>query len=477
VRRVTALLALVAAAMAVAAAPASAAPDGPIADRCAEVNGALVAPCYGADVLARDATAACRWTGALPDGTCSVPPEPPVSEAAIQAYRESWIHRAMGLQYALANDVGFRDAPWVGTHNSFNSIAEMGPTLSDMDSNQQLSLTDQLRIDMRSLELDVHWFPSVHEGAQRAPVVCHAQPDPHAGCSIERPLEPVLDEIAAWLRDHPGQVLLLYLEDHLDDEAGYDAGAAAVRSALGDLLYAPAAGRTASCTEIPLTLSRKDVLAAGRQVVIVSDCGAGTAWRGVAFGWSGHEETRPIGYRDFPDCGPDYPRATYDAKLVRYFEDSTWLTTTVAAAGQGEVDDGITPETAAAMARCGVDLIGLDQVLPDDGRLESLVWSWAPNEPAAGSDCAMARADGRWETRACDESHRVACRAADGSWTVPVAAVAQALAATACADLGLTFSVPRTGYENALLREAAGGSEVWLGYGRSGDGWAAADQR
>src|SRR4051812_11636050 len=34
------------------------------------------------------------------------------------------------FQHRLADDVGFANAPWVGTHNSFNSVAEMGPTLS-----------------------------------------------------------------------------------------------------------------------------------------------------------------------------------------------------------------------------------------------------------------------------------------------------------------------------------------------------------
>ena len=106
-----------------------------------------------------------------------------------------------------------RNAPWVGTHNSFNSIAEMGPTLSDVDSNQQLSLTDQLRIDVRSLELDLHWFPSVSTSSspRRLP---RARPST-TGCTIEKPLGPVFDEIAAWLRSHRDQVLLLYLEDHL----------------------------------------------------------------------------------------------------------------------------------------------------------------------------------------------------------------------------------------------------------------------
>jgi hypothetical protein len=108
--------------------------------------------------------------------------------------QDPWLTQALELQHRLGDALPLRDAMWVGTHNSFNSTAEMGPTLSDTDANQQLSLTDQLRIDVRSLELDVHWFPSAASGGARAPVVCHAESQ-HEGCSIEKELGPVLGEI------------------------------------------------------------------------------------------------------------------------------------------------------------------------------------------------------------------------------------------------------------------------------------------
>src|SRR4051794_37516564 len=77
---------------------------------------------------------------------------------------EAWTQRALALQYELGSDMPLRNAPWAGTHNSFNSSAEMGPTLSAMDSNQGLPLQDQLALGIRSLELDVHWFPSASAG-------------------------------------------------------------------------------------------------------------------------------------------------------------------------------------------------------------------------------------------------------------------------------------------------------------------------
>src|SRR3954471_3498852 len=383
----------------VCCAPASAAPSGDAYTACAQADKRLGTMCYGADVAVRDGKATCRRAG----GPCQ-------PEADVSGWDRTWAHRALSLQYALGNDLGLRDAPWVGTHNSFNSIAEMGNTVSDADANQQLSLPDQLAIDVRSIEIDMHsWL-----GGQ---VVCHARgaDQRHAGCSAEKAVGPVVDEIAGWLRAHPRQVLLLYIEDNLDGPADHDAAAAAVKHSLGSLLYPPPAAAGDCRDNLPLTLSRDDVLRAGRQVVIVSGCGEGAAWRSLAFDWSAHEENRPVGYTDLPKCG-DYTRATYDAKLIRYYEDSTWLTAGASNFGQSSVDDGITPATAAKMMRCGVDLIGLDQLLPGDGRLDALVWSWAPGQPAAkGGDCAVALASGRWEVSPCGDGDAVACRDAAGA--------------------------------------------------------------
>jgi hypothetical protein len=481
-RRRTTLAALVGvlAAFALCAAGAGAASEGgPITRNCTRVDERLRAPCRGAEVIGSAGTATCRWAGA-PTPACTTPVTPRVSAEAVDAFRGSWVDRALRAQYELGNDVGLRNAPWVGTHNSFNSTAEMGPTLSDTDANQQLSLIDQLRIDVRSLELDVHWFPSVRSGGSRAPVVCHAEGN-HGGCTIEKEFGPVLGQIASWLRrpGNRGQVLLLYVEDHLDDAAGYDAGADAVNDRLGELVYRPSGP---GCTPLPLGLTREEVLDSGAQVVIVGGCGEGSAWPGVAFDWAAHEETRPQGYSDFPTCGGDFDRATYDATLIRYFEDSTGLTAGASLVGAAETDDGITPPTAAQMARCGVDLLGMDQLLPDDGRLRNLVWSWAPGQPAVG-DCAVQRLHpgfphGRWQTRACTQRRPAACRTAAGLWFVGPTAVTKRAAAVQCRRRAAELAVPRTGYEAQRLRVAmqyAGITEAWLGYHRAASGrWVAA---
>jgi hypothetical protein len=385
--------------------------------------------------------------------------------AGVAAFEGSAEHETLLFQQALSGDLGMRDAPWPGTHNSFNSNAEMGPALSAKDSNQQLTLVDQLRLGVRSLELDVHlWLGR--------PAVCHSQ-SRHEGCTVERSLDEVLAPVAEWLRAHPREVVLLYLENHLDDEAGHDAGAEVVRSRLGSMLYAP---RGSGCVQLPDALTRDAVLGAGAQVVVVGDCGPGAGWNAVAHAWDAHREARPRGFEGFPACGPDFTRAEYDARLIRYYEDSTFLTAAAAETGHTSRDDGLTPETAAAMARCGVELLGFDQLVPGDGRLEALVWSWAAGVPSEGA-CAVARAsDGRWETAPCRRPRPAACRTPAGDWHV-TRAVPASRAAAACARLGATHAAPRTARENALLRAAAGDRPALLGLRGSSGAWTPLDQR
>jgi len=418
----------------------------------------LLAPCVGVGKLGERASAECRRFGVVDDEACSTRVGRRVVRAEITKYQSSDTHRTLAFQYALAGDIPLRNAPWAGTHNSFNSTSE-DPTASHTDSNQQLSLTDQLRLDVRSLELDVHWLPSPRAGGAFAPVVCHGQGS--AGCTTERLLADRLPEIRTWLDDHRDQVLLLYLEDQIDDPAGYDAAAKVVRDTFGKRLYKP---RGPGCTTVPLQLTRDAIVAAGAQVLIVSNCGSG-AWPGVAHQWpsSVRFEDRPHGYRPYPACGPPGPGRSEDL-IVRYFEDSTFVSPAAEPTGMGSPDDGLTPATVRAMVRCGVDLFGFDQLLPGDGRLDALTWSWAPGEPRESEGaCAVQRDDGRWETASCREPHRPACRSAGGRWTVLAKRVQQRLAEKACARARLLFATPRTGAENAALGDAApDGASVWL---------------
>jgi hypothetical protein len=390
------------------------------------------------------------------------------------AFHGSWVDRALNLQYRLAGDVGLRNAPFIGTHNSYNSVAEMGVTSSTSDPNQQLSIAEQLNLDIRAIELDVHWTVTPSTG-QLAPVVCHAFPN-HFPCSTEKTLGPVLDEINGWLREpaNSDQVLFLYLEDHLDNQTGYDAAAAIVRQKLGDILYTPSAG--GGCQQLPLGLTRNQILAAGKRVVIVgnSPCGVGSDWPSLVFNWQDHLETQLATFSDFPTCSDDYTRAQFNSFQIRYYED----------ARPTEVGRSrITPQVAGEMARCGVDLLGLDQLEPNDPRLTAQVWSWAKGEPGRGRCTVQTFRRGtlstRWKTLACAKLRRPACRRGE-EWMLGAKPVPEKRGSPECRSNHAQFAVPRTGYEAQLLRRRMQGArvgQVWLGYVKRRAGWAALDRR
>ena len=393
---------------------------------------------------------------------------------AASADERDWARKALGLQYELASDVELRNAPWVYTHNSYNSNAEMGATLSSRDPNQSIAIVDQLEEGVRSLEIDTHLFASPQDprvGA-RGPVVCHARGEDqgHAGCTTEKPLVVVLREVRDWLNRNPGQVLLLYLESHLESPEGYAAGTDSIEETLGSRVHRPA-GRGSRCEKLPLGLTRDEVRAARKQVVIMGPCGVGNRWQGYVF----EEGERKTGsdnsaFRAFPNCGPDFTRAQYDRQVIRYYEDGTQLSRAVNG-GMDPIDARLTTR----MIRCGVDLIGLDFLVRGDPRLSAMVWSWAPGQPAGGGGCSIQRDDGRWEARFCAERRRVACRDADGDWFVPRTRVTAPAAPHACASVKVTNGVPRTGFDGQQLRAAmvrAGARTTWLGQRRRGAGWA-----
>ena len=402
-------------------------------------------------------------------------PASPAVASAISGFQGSKLDKALELQYQLGGDVGLRDAPWIGTHNSYNSVAEMGQTISTSDANQQLSINDQLDLDIRSIELDLHWFQSPSSG-QFEPVVCHAFPN-HFPCSTEKSLGPVLDEVNAWLRApaNSDQVLFVFLEDHLDNHSGYDTAAGILQQKLGDILYAPTA-MGPGCQLLPLKLTRDQMLKAGKRVILVGNtpCGIGSAWPAAVFNWDAHVETQPGNFSDYPKCGTDFTRAQYNSTQVRYYED-----------GRPSQIGGprITPDVAGGMARCGVDLLGLDQLAASDSRLSALVWSWAGGQPKAGK-CAVqgvkkSKLRTRWKTLGCARHRRPACRKGK-RWLLGTDEVAQRKGRGECKSRHAKFAVPRTGFEAQLLRKkqlAAGERQVWLGYVKRHGDWVALDKR
>jgi hypothetical protein len=425
----------------------------------------------------------CRQTAA-PEDACASLDGRDLSEASIAAYEGSWTHRALTLQRDLDAGVPLLRALVPHTHNSFNSAAYL-PTVSGSDPNQAVSMADQLRLDMRGIEIDVHWAPSPTadpgDGGM-APIMCHGEPAAvgpvtvHAGCTYERHLRDGLDELRRWIdaqddAGHP-QLVLLYLENALDnDPAAHDAAARTIEFELGGLVLRPAAGHP--CAPMPLDMTRQQILASGRRVLIVGNCGPG-AWGSWVHerGPQWDESSSGPGNDYAPDgCAAERTAVDYDHHWVRRYEDSTWLS-----AMAGGASSEVTADETGAMVRCGVNMPGFDQLRASDPRLAELVWSWAPGEPvdSGHADCSAQGGDARFRARSCSDHLRFACVDDAGAWHVTASAGPWRGGRAACANAfpGSRFAVPANGYENDRLRAAAPpGAAVWLDYRRVAGAW------
>ena len=460
--------------------------------------------CRSVVALESGAAAACRTPlYDAPDATlpeyCGAFDGREVSEARIAAYEDSWVHRALTLQRGLDESAPLWEEQLPHTHNSFNASSYSIPTdgslpsyyatLTNQDPNQVYSITDQLRMDIRAIEIDLHWVPSPYGSAETHgywPTMCHGDAqDPtgsgfyvHVGCTDDRPMQDGLAEVARWLKANPHEVLLVYLENQLfsggpvaSDTQAHDVAASIIKSQLGPLVYQPPAGmKTGTCAPMPYDRSRADMLAAGKQVLLVGNCGPG-AWNQWVFtrGPAWDESGNPTNY-GAADCAKDQAARENHTSFRRWYEESPWLE------AMTDATQVLTASATAQMVQCGANIIGFDQLQPFDGRLEAMVWSWAKDQPSAtGGDCAVQGPDSRFRVADCNQRQPFACVDSSLDWHVTRAVGRWRDGAKVCGREfpGSSFGVPPNGYRNAQLAAAGSGRTVWLNYTRSGGAWTA----
>lgn len=441
------------------------------------VDGQAATLCKGVATALQAVASQCRVLYA-PADFCALFSGTVIADGAVSAYQGTPVHKAMQQQWLLGSTLPLSGALVPASHNSFNyTNANIPASLSGLDPDQFFSFTQQLDMDMRGFELDVHWFPSVKAGGY-APLLCHANTN-HIGCTTERTLEDGLREFRAWLDAHPDQVIVLDVEEHLDDPVddvskSFPAAAAMIEKTLGknsakDILLRPGQpGAAGSCTgnKIPLQLSPAQILAAGKQVLIYSSgCGKNPGgWDAVIHDQANRRQgpSTDFGGSVYPSCV--FTREQYKTSWTRFYDSSTFVDV-VTNSGTAQP---VTPSQIREMVRCGVDMPSINYLDPHTAQLRSFVWSWDYGQPLTNAKalCAVQNAAGFLQTESCVQLMPYACT--DGStWQVTQARglFADGQAACAAEFSGSRFSVPRSGYENELLKSAKSPgniSRVWL---------------
>lgn len=403
-------------------------------------------------------------------------PAGPARAGDVDDFQGSWVHKALGLQRNLDHFTPLAQATFLATHNSYNSSVWTS-AVRYIDPNQSRSVTDQLRMDVRALEFDVHTYFSMQGWPwqwKNKLLLCHGQ-DNHTGCSgYDRTFREGLQDLANWLAANPGQVVILYIEDHID--AGWHGTAISeLQATVGSRVYRPASG---GCEGIPMNISKADVIAAGKQLLLMTDgCSNGfNSWvyGGIGDSLSGFPTGSVEKLGGYPDCeSARFSRAFYDSHIVRYYEDRTTLSALF-----GDPGEPITPAVVPTLLACGVNLLGFDKLTPFDGRLEAAVWSWnsgEPNDAGGAEDCAEHTTGGRYNDNQCGQPRPFACRKpGTHEWRVTAHSGAWNDGWQAClTETGgvYRYSVPTTPYDNRRLMEAKaylGVGTVWLNYTDAG---------
>jgi len=362
---------------------------------------------------------------------------------SIDAFNNSWVGQTLDLQRGLDNNAPIINNNILGTHNSYNSDVYTACNFSVgcryLDPQQKYSIKDQLRMGARFVELDVHWTTKMESlfSYPKRLLLCHGV------CSInDKYATEGFNEIKDWLNDsaNADEVIILYIEDHSDNHHSdlYNQ----LNSAFGSKIYA-----SGGCGDIPDSLTKADVLASGKQVILWKDGGC-----------SGNGSMASTAFTGLGNVG-------------RIWEDGTTLGT-IAEFFSGGVDSITASEVSEAFAT-GANIVNLDDMVMDDGRIQAAIWSWntdEPNDAGGNEDCATQTSSARWNDVNCGNTYAFACKDANNNWSVPYSTSGTwSEGASACANLGgsYSFSVPTNSQANQALKtakEASGYNTVWLNH-------------
>jgi hypothetical protein len=328
--------------------------------------------------------------------------------ADIEIFKQSWTAKALALQNTIDEEAPIDLATFIGTHNSYNSQEYAIRFVRYIDPNHVLSIPEQLEMGMRSLEYDIHWTWNTH--FKHAALLCHGR-DNHVGCSpFDRPAIDGFKELADWLAAHPKEIVLLYIEKHLDGNE--NKVASDLLKILEPYIFEPtrvngSAGE--SCTTLPGTFTKADILKANKQLIIISKgCNNDSQlWNRLVFTGSGDPnqftfiDATVTDFTSYPDCGLTniFQNDANHRSMWRIFEDRTELSNVVRKEKPIEAPD------LKELIHCDINWIGFDMLAANDERLTAAIWSWAMGFPKDNhGNCAMYFANAGMENMPCNQT-------------------------------------------------------------------------
>ncbi|CAH0480989.1 unnamed protein product [Peronospora belbahrii] len=423
---------------------------------------------------------------------------------------ETWLQNALKLQRKLAYRRNICSATLPGTHNSAINLADgygvedhiFGGYLRyfswfkkgmEVHTNDQLfSLTDQLHMGVRFIELDVHWFDNdlriAHCGGFRSKLLDRMievfneiakilgtgieWDSETIGCkpslsSIptkeQRPLKEALSELATWLHapEHSDEFLMVFFDDDTNLMKWNKVGKLLdylKMYFLEEEILRPI--ELAYGTTWP---TFEELLRAGKRVMFMS--GADYLMHGEELLFVKHticdwqEPLLPLS--PFPECRfnqSETDSGIPDANFTIFRPETSEIEYGfLNANGQIGLNKHLLDEKSLpGVVDCGVNIPSPDNLTPK--RMEATIWTVAKGHELDASKCvALMRESKTWQSVDCQAANLVpACVDMKNPrrWQLGSLSVVEADATAACAALSMSelrYSAPASGYENGLL--------------------------
>lgn len=340
------------------------------------------------------------------------------------------------LEIELAKTVPLRHQQWLGSHNAYNS--------KGIFKNQYWNITQQLNAGIRVLELDLHGRLLLDKVR-----VCHGI---SANTCLLNPLgvrnyQELLTEIKTWSDNHPDQLLLIELENHVKKEKLV---LQPLQNTFKDLIYANSERLKGWHDETPA-----QILAKGKRI-IVADFGSNRFDNKLI--WDENELFTNNQSKDFqPGC--KVKGQSMGDKLWGFYDDKTY-----------RKGNPMTPTNIAEFLNCNTRYLKIDRL--NTQILDATRFTWDKSLLPAGESCASLRAgNSRWQAQTCTKPAPVACLKPQNryDWKITQKQGSWAEAESLCqAEFGpeFHFEVPRTFYQQHSLKSALPDSPtpVWLNY-------------
>lgn len=337
---------------------------------------------------------------------------------------------ACQTELALAQHLPLTQQQWLGAHNAYNS--------KGIFKNQSWNISQQLDAGVRIVELDLH-----RRLLSSKVRVCHG-----AGaydCLLNpfgaRDYQQILNEVKVWSDQHPDQLLIIELENHVKNQKSVEEP---ILNTFQGLIYRAAERKVGWQRETPA-----QIVARGKRV-IVADFGE-LRFDGQLI-WDQNELSSNTPTKGFSsDCqvnGKPMGQAAWG-----FYDDKTF-----------KKANPLTVASIPQFLRCDARYLKIDRLTPELLNARHFSWESASPEQACAQ---VTSASGRWQAQSCEHSQPFVCKtpvgwkrsAQSGTWKDGASVCTQEFGESAA------FEPPRSYFQNQqVLAVLTAGSSAWVDY-------------